>query len=119
MLTLQSKLQHIGKALSDALPGLVSHYYRPEKKTFYPFLVWAEDMEGDSLYTDNHKAEQVIHCVADYYTQTEYDPNLDTIQSVLDGFGCSWRIELVQYEEDTNLIHYTFEFEVREIGDTF
>ena len=110
MLSLQSKIKYIGKALNDALPGIVFHYRRPVK---YPYLVWQEDMESDSAYVDNHKTEQAIHCTADYYTKTEYDPNIDVVQDIFDGLGLVWRIEAVQYEEDTKLIHYTNEFEVR------
>lgn len=114
MLSLQSKLKYIGKAFNDALPGLVFHYWRP--KTF-PYLVWQEDFEAESFNSGNHKTEQAIHVTADYYTQTEYDPNIDLIQEVLDYIGAAWRIEAVQYEEETKLIHYTFEFEVRDVGE--
>ena len=115
MLSLQNKLAYIGKAFNDALPGLVFHYWRPDS---FPYLVWREDMEGESFHAGNHKEEQAIHCVADYYTKTEYDPNIDVIQEVLNYLECPWRIEAVQYEEDTELIHYTWEFEVSEIGET-
>lgn len=115
MLSLQNKLAYIGKALNGALPGLVFHYWRPDS---YPYLVWQEDMEGDSFNAGNHKEEQAIHCVAHYYTQTEYDPNIDVIQEVFNCLECPFRIESVQYEEETQLIHYTWEFEVCEIGET-
>lgn len=114
MLSLQNKLAYIGKAFNDALPGLVFHYWRPDS---YPYLVWQEDMESDSFHSGNHKTEQCIHCTADYYTKTEYDANIDVIQEVLNYLCVPWRIEAVQYEEELKLIHYTWEFEVAEIGE--
>lgn len=111
MLTLTTTLKGIGKAFNDALPGLVFHYYRPAKDR--PYLVWAESAESDAFYSDNRKTEQSISCLADYYTQEEYDPNIDTIQRTLDDISDAWRIDAVLYEEDTKLIHYAFTFEVR------
>lgn len=114
MLSLQSKLAYIGKAFNDALPGLVYHYFRPDS---FPYLVWSEYAEGDSFHADIHKEEQVISCTADYYTKTEYDPNIDVVQEVLNSLEIPWRIESVQYEEDLKLIHYEWSFEVCEIGE--
>ena len=114
MLSLQSKLQYIGKAFNDALPGLVFHYWRPNN---FPYCVWQEESEADSLWSDNTKTEQAISCTADYYTKTEYDTNIDLLQDVLNNISSAWRIEAVQYEEDTKLIHYTFAFEVREVNE--
>lgn len=114
MLSLQNKLAYIGKAFNDALPGLVSHY---RKRKDFPYLVWQEYGEGDSYEADNRKEEQVIACTADYYTQVEYDANIDVVQEVLNSLEVSWRIESVQYEDETKLIHYEWSFEVCEIGE--
>ena len=47
-------------------------------------------------------------------TRTEYDPTLDRIQEILNGFDFpfSWRLESVQYEDDTDLIHYEWTWSV-------
>lgn len=113
MLPLTATLEGVGKALNDALPGLVSHYHRPAGNR--PYLIWAESAESDAFYSDNHKTEQSISVLADYYTQEEYDPNLDTIQETLDTIADAWRIDAVLYEEETQLIHYAFTFEMRVI----
>ena len=117
-MTLQQKLKRVGDALVagftvtendvSTVTVPVYHYWRSKKTA--PFIVWAEDGEGDNrLQADDHKAEQSIDGYVDYYTKTEYDTNIDTIQTILDGitgFPFGWRLDSVQYEEDTNLIHY-------------
>lgn len=107
----QTKLRAFGTALDSALPGLVYHYRRPSGT--FPVVIWQEDFEANSFDSDNCKVEQAMHGTVDYYTKTEYDPNVDVIQTALLGYGCAWRVNSVQYEDETGLIHYEWEFEVR------
>lgn len=44
--------------------------------------------------------------IVDFYTQTEFDPIADTIQGILNGEDIGWSLDSVQYEEETNLIHF-------------
>ena len=113
-MTLQQKLKKIGAALAQVTPNC-RHYYRTVKNP--PFLCWAEDGEGDSLNTGNRKTEQVISGTVDFFTQTEFDPLIDDVQACLDSLGVAWRLDMVQYEEETALIHYSWTFEVAEIGE--
>lgn len=42
-----------------------------------------------------------------------YDETADVIQNNMNrAQGVSWRLNSVQYEDDTNMIHYEWEFEV-------
>lgn len=112
-MTLQQKLERIGSALAAALPN-VYHYWRPQMQA--PFCVWAEEAEAGALNANNRKQEQVITGVVDYFTLTEYDPALDTIQDTLAALqgelAFGWALSSVMYEEDTNLIHYQWTWEV-------
>lgn len=85
------------------------HYRRPlrPKKNY---IVWAEDSEAESFDSGNRKAEQQIHGTIDYYTLTEFDAAVDQIQEALNAAGIGFRINSVQYEDETNLIHYEWEF---------
>ena len=107
-MTLQQKLERIGAALVAGVGSNVYHYWRPNMQA--PFCVWGEDREDSSLDADDQKQEQAISGYVDYYTKTEYDPMLDTVQDVLRGIAGDmafcWRLDSVQYEEETNLIHY-------------
>ena len=106
-----SKIEKIQNALVSVEDLKVYHYWRPRLKA--PFCVWQEDGEGDSLHTDNHKSEQVISGTIDYFTLKEYDDTVDKIQYALNNLECcGWRLNSVQYEEETNLIHYEWTFEI-------
>lgn len=109
MISMQSKLRSFGDSLRGICPE-VWHYNRPTR-TKPPFLIWAEDGESDTkISADNHKAEQAIHGYIDYFTLTEFDSAVDAVQDVLDEHGSEWRLNDVQKEEETNLIHYSWEF---------
>lgn len=118
-MTLQQKLKRIGDALVNGLTVNgkplcgVYHYWRPQMES--PFCVWAEDGEDTAASADNHKQEQAVSGFVDYYTKTEYDGIIDTIQNILNGitgFPFGWRLASVQYEDDTNLIHYQWTWSV-------
>lgn len=110
MTSLQAKLYQVGKALADAIPGKVSHYFRDAKA--FPFCVWAETGEAGALHADNGKAEQAISGVVDYFTQVEYDPNVDTIQETLQSVADAWSLDAVQFEDAQRVIHYTWAWSV-------
>ena len=73
-----------------------------------PFLVWAEAGEGDDFEADNRKAERVIEGNVHCFSQQEYDPLFDAVEALLNEKAGSWTLESVQYEEETNLIHYAW-----------
>lgn len=81
----------------------VSHYRRTAKP---PFLVWYETGEDNSFGTDNHKAEQQLTGLIDYFTKSEFDETADDIQTILNSQPVGWTLESVLYEDETNLIHY-------------
>lgn len=114
MIALQNKLRQIGEAFA-AVTENACHYFRPV--TAFPALIWAEDGEADSFNADNHKACQNITGTVDLFTKTEFDPLLDDVQAALEGLGVAWRLESVQYEDETNAIHYEWTWEVATNGE--
>lgn len=111
-MTLNEKLKYLKVVLSNLNFEDVYHYRHPQtKKTRW--IVWQEDSETNSFHANNNKAEQPIHGSIDLYTQIEFDGLIDLIQEVLiNAERISWRLNFVAYEEETNLIHYEWEFEV-------
>lgn len=107
MKSLQSNLASIQAALVSATSNCF-HYFRAKAEP--PYLVWAEDGEGVSFHSSNHKEEQQIHGTADYFTKTEFDSTIDDIQEKLNDIMAGWRLNSVQYEEETGLIHYEWEW---------
>lgn len=112
MKSITNKLKTLYQALNQ-VTGLKAYHYMKPDAVIKSYLVWAEDGENNSFHSDNSKEEQTITGYCDYYTQTEFDSMIDSIQECLNGVtGCSWRLEAVQYEETTKLIHYTWNWEL-------
>lgn len=113
MKSLNLNLKRIRDALNTtSATGRVFHYLRPHD-TSTAWIVWQEDGEGDSLEVNNHKAEQQIHGTIDCYSLEEYDGLFDEIQDALNGLeNVGWSLLSVQYEDETNLIHYEWEFNI-------
>lgn len=109
MTSLQTRLSSIAAEIRT-LSNVIHHYKRVEDSA--PFGVWAEQYEEDSNYSDNHKQDQGIHIQLDYYTQTEFDEVIDDLQDYFDGKEYPWTLDSVIFEDDTNLIHYTWSFTV-------
>lgn len=110
------QLQSVNEKLvkiRDALSHLdnVYHYLRPGNgKPAY--IVWQEDGSNTDLWADNHMAAQQIHGTIDLFTLEEYDPLVDEIQEALNKVMIGWSLQSVQYEDETNLIHYEWEWSI-------
>lgn len=92
------------------LPVPVSHYNAHKKPDKY--IVWAEDTETDSGHGDNRKTIQVIQGTLDYFTKTEFDPIFNQVQDVLNSMDIAWKLNSIQYEDDTSYIHYEWVWQV-------
>ena len=90
----------------------VFHYYATQPQQSDKYIVWAEDGEADSTSGDNKKIDQVLQGTIDYFTKTEFDPNVEVIQEKLNSAEISWRLNSIQYEEDTGYIHYEWVWEL-------
>lgn len=108
MKSMTAVLHNIRTALVEVTPKCY-HYHRPEGITD-SYIVWQEDSEESSFEANNHKEEQQIHGTVDYFTLTEFDQNIDAIQETLNSIMVGWRLNAVDYEDETNLIHYEWEF---------
>ena len=108
-------MQSILKSFSDVLAQIngvnIYHYWRPKMQA--PFCVWAEQNEGEPSYAGNKKIEKQFEGTLDYFTQTEFDPIVDEIVTAFESIdGLSYMLESVQYEDDTQLIHYTYSWSI-------
>lgn len=108
MKSMKSKLTPIRDMLVGLLPGATYHYWRKVQKKRY--IIWAEDSEYKSHNSDNKKQEQQITGIIDLFTQTEYDSLADDIQDGLTNLGVGWSLVRVDYEQETKLIHWQWEF---------
>jgi hypothetical protein len=111
MKSIQNLLSNFYTQLNTIEDLTCYHYERAEDYSL-PYGVWAEQGESDSFHADNGKKEQVIEGSLDYFTETEFDPIIDEIQSVLNDMCSSWTLDSVQYEDNTKLIHYSWNWEL-------
>ncbi len=106
-MTLQERCKWIGEVHKAVIPN-VYHYFRPQQSP--PYAIWQED--GASLfYAGNRAGDFKISGSTDYYTREEYDPMVDKIQAMFSAQGFSWSVNSIQYEPETNLIHYQWDWE--------
>lgn len=108
MQSIQQIISKVGTALATV--SSKCYHYRKPNNAAPAYIVWAEDREEGSFNANNVKQEQTIHGTVDYFTQAEYDTAVDSIQTALTDAGAGYRINSVQYEDDTKLIHYEWEF---------
>lgn len=113
MKSLNLNLKRIRDALNTtSATGRVYHYTRPSDITT-SWIVWQEDGESSSLAVNNHKTEQQIHGTIDCYSLEEYDGLFDEVQDALNIVpNLGWSLLSVDYEDETNLIHYQWEFNI-------
>lgn len=113
MTSIQSRLEPIGEMLAG-ITDYAYHYWRSTPKGVTQYIIWAEDEEATSINGNNAKLQQGIHGTIDYFTKTEYDSVVDSIQEGLEGLeNVGWRLNSTQFEEETNFIHHEWEFWVR------
>lgn len=103
-----SKIYMVRDALKRVMDD-VFHYEAYEKKNKY--IVWKEETEANSHVADNKKDVQVLQGSIDYFTKEDVDENVDKIQASLEIMGISFRLNSVQYEEETGYIHFEWIWE--------
>lgn len=95
----------------NSIEGATFYHYRRPAKVKAEYGVWAEDGEQDPFNADNKKQKQQIHGTIDFYTLIENNPVIDDIQSALEELSAgAWALNSVQYEDETNLIHFEWDF---------
>lgn len=60
---------------------------------------------ADDLICDNHHAESGLSGYVDYFTRSTSLSIKETIEEILEDY-CAFRLNSVQYEDDTKFIHY-------------
>ena len=88
----------------------------------FAFAAWSEAPSGDyGVYTpdgandleaDDTHAEHAITGTVDYFTRSDGTAAKLTIEKALDTVpGLAWRLESVQYEQDSGYLHLEWAFE--------
>lgn len=100
-------------AAHTAVTDQVSHLERMKSERYF---VWQEDGAND-LSADGGHAEKAVTGFTDLFTCLEFDPWADELRESMTGYGISWSLRDVQYEEATGITHYTWDWEVLDGGE--
>jgi hypothetical protein len=103
-------LEAVRDLYKAVLPGHTHHYTADGETGNY--IVWAEDMQADSVHADDEMEDRALQGTTDYFTKTEYDPITKQIETAMNNSDMSWRLNSVQHEKDTGYIHYEWVWEV-------
>lgn len=99
------------RSIADVHAGAVEfchHYFRPQMTP--PYVLWQES-GMDVFCADNCPAEYTIRGTTDYFTKQEFDPVIEKLMDAFTDAGWIWTLESVQFEPETNLIHYEWSWE--------
>ena len=102
------------KRISDAL-GSVSDkvfHFEAEPGTSAPYIVWAEEIQGDTVWADDRQERASLQGSIDLYTKDAHEPLKGKVERALNTGEISWYLNSVQYEEETGLLHYEWVWEV-------
>lgn len=84
----------------------VYHHFSPQGAGI-PRIVWAEYYRED-LIADNVHAQTAWEISVNVYTKSETEAMIATLEAKLNAIECGWRLDSVQYEDDTGLLHYEY-----------
>lgn len=106
-MSLNQKLTRIYIAL-NGIQGAKVYHYAKAASAKAPYVVWQEDATNE-FKTGNRRGEYQVHGTIDIFSSKEFDALFDDVPAALDGIA-SVNLNSVQYEDDTKLIHYEYEF---------
>lgn len=95
-----------------AVTDQVSHSRRLKSERYF---VWQEDGTA-VLYGDGCPCETAVTGSTDLFTKVEFDPWARELERSFCLEGICYALRDVQYEEETGLYHYTWDWEVTD-GD--
>lgn len=95
-------------AAHTAVTDQVSHMERMDSRRYF---VWQED-GADDLVADGDHVERIVTGFTDLFTRLEFDPWAQELGKSFDEQGVAWSLRDVQFEEDTGITHYTWDWSV-------
>lgn len=86
----------------------VSHSERAKSDRYF---VWQEDGSHDLMAGNGH-GERAMTGRTDLFTKVEFDPWGDQLGESLSSHGIAWSLVSVDYEEETEFYHWSWDWEV-------
>lgn len=92
--------------------GKPVYHFRAPQNTAAPYFVYGEDAQDTSFYADDRLRSQALQGTIDYFTLNGEDEAVDELQKALNAAEIKFWLNSVQYEDETNLVHYEWLWEV-------
>ena len=92
--------------------GLSFAHYGWSKAPSGDYGVYAEDGAND-LIAGNVHTERIIEGTVDYFTRDDGLACKALIEAALNGCGCAWYLNSIQFEDDSGFIHLEWVFQTQ------
>ena len=92
--------------------GLKFAHFGWSKAPSGDYGVFAEDGSND-LIAGNVHTERIIEGTVDYFTRDAALACKALIEAALNGCGCAWYLNSIQFEDDTGYIHLEWVFQTQ------
>ena len=87
-----------------------THHYAAPPNTQPPYIVWQEFDQDEIMDADGEQDVYSVSGTIDIFSLAEKEPLVKQVRESLNGSEVGFYLKSVQYEEDTGLIHWEFEF---------
>lgn len=88
----------------------ISHFY--SKSEVFPYIVWKENSEGSEVAADNKKIQYSLNYSVDLYLKKPDADLIRRLENAFNTFRVSFQLTNVEYNEETEIIHYHYEVEL-------
>lgn len=87
------------------------HYSAPTSAVF-PYVVWMEDGSNGSMCGDGKMINQALQGTIHIFSKTETEALKASIPTALSNAGIAWRLNSIQHEPTTGIIHTEYVWEI-------
>ena len=95
--------------------GIPFEAYAWETAPAEDYGVVSLDGPGGTLFADDHTEEQAVSGMVDLFVRGPSTAKARTVQAAMNAFDCAWKLNMVQYEPDTRLVHFSWDYELRRL----
>lgn len=101
-------------SLKTALLTVTNRVYRYTaiSSPTFPYIVWQDEFESGSLSGDGRKIGRILEGSIDLYSKQPDHAFINAIEKALNDAGICFRLNSIQYEKDTKVIHHEWVFEI-------
>lgn len=93
-----------------AVTEKVSHFRQMQESRY---MVWQEAGRND-FEAGNRHVEKAWTGTTDIFTTIEFDPWIDALENQFDALGIAYQLENVDYDDETDVMHYEYSWEVKD-----